>query len=390
MMKTSSSSENKPCCSKSCKKNTDSLNSKITKLTDKLDDRENVLLHYKAGLAQVEARLAEHRNQEVKYCEKIKILEFKVKARGNCIESLTKELELIKKEKEGLESKLTGFQTASKDLDSLLESQRLDKNKEGLGYSAVPPPPAQVYSPPKKDLSWTGLLEFADDTVTDYSRAVPTIESSPDDVQNKNPSVTKTEASPSTISSKPFIKFVKVADRSTEDKIDKKETARKSTVKYAELYRKPSKKWVDHGRSWAKNNNTHKSMSPIPDIHRPYRPPIRPVRSNINVAQHERTSFYKPAHSYAQRPFQRESAVRTQSRVLKVSTVCCCCSRQVNTARPKEVINRRNWVNDIKASACWVWKHVKPNSASIILKKYDYVDVRGRSRSVMAWVPKMV
>nr|GEV17181.1 hypothetical protein [Tanacetum cinerariifolium] len=340
MMKTSSSSENKPCCSKSCKKNTDSLNSKITKLTDKLDDSENVLFHYKAGLAQVEARLAEHRNQEVKY--------------WNCIESLTKELELIKKEKEGLESKLTGFQTASKDLDSLLESQRLDKNKEGLGYSAVPPPLAQVYSPPKKDLSWTRLLEFADDTVTDYSRAAPTIESSPDDVQNKNPSVTKTEASPSTISSKPFIKFVKAADRSTEDKTDKKETARKSTVKYVELYRKPSKKstvrgnqinWnnlksqqLDHGRSWVKNNNTHKT------------------------------------HSYAQRPFQRESAVRTQSQVLRVSTVCCCCSRQVNTARPKEVINRRNWVNDIKASACWVWKSVKPNSASIILKKYDYVD----------------
>nr|GFC22701.1 ubiquitin hydrolase [Tanacetum cinerariifolium] len=32
---------------------------------------------------------------------------------------------------------------------------RSDKNKEGLGYSAVPPPIAQIYSSPKKDLSWT-------------------------------------------------------------------------------------------------------------------------------------------------------------------------------------------------------------------------------------------
>nr|GFD41036.1 hypothetical protein [Tanacetum cinerariifolium] len=48
--------------------------------------------------------------------------------------------------------------------NSLLESQRLDKNKEELGYIVVPPPPAQVYSPPKKDLSWTGLPEFTDDT----------------------------------------------------------------------------------------------------------------------------------------------------------------------------------------------------------------------------------
>nr|GEX90161.1 hypothetical protein [Tanacetum cinerariifolium] len=179
-----------------------------------------------------EARLAEHRNQEVKYCEKIRVLEFKIESKANCIESLTKELELIKKEKEGLDSKLAGFQTASNDLDSLLESQRLDKNKEGLGYNVVPPPPAQVYSPPKKDLSWIGLLEFANDTVTYYSRPAPTIESSLDDAQNRNPFVTETEASPSTISPKPFIKFVNATDRSTETKIAKVETA-KPTVKYA-------------------------------------------------------------------------------------------------------------------------------------------------------------
>nr|GFC02593.1 ubiquitin hydrolase [Tanacetum cinerariifolium] len=253
------------------------------------------------GLAQVEARLARHRNQELKYCEKIRVLEFKTESRANYIESLTKDLELLKKKKGELDTKLTGFQTASKDLDSLFESQRLDKNKEGLGYNAVPPLPAQIYSPSKKDLSWTGLLEFADDTVTDYSRPSPTIESTSDDAQNRNPSVTETEASPSTISPKPFIKFMKATDRSTETKTAKVETA-KPTVKYAVMYNKSSKsskvrgnqrnwnnlkshqlganfvmkkracyncgdfdhlaydcyKWVDHGRSWVKNNNTHK------------------------------------------------------------------------------------------------------------------------------------
>nr|GFB61854.1 hypothetical protein [Tanacetum cinerariifolium] len=169
------------CCSKSCKKNTDSLNSKITELTDTLGDIENMLFYYKLALAQVEARLTEHRNQEVKYCKKIRVLEFKVEARANYIKSLTKDLEFLKKERGKLETKLTGFQTSLKDLDSLLESQRLDKSKEGLGYSAVSPPPAQVYSPPKKDLSWTRLLEFADDTVTDYSRPSPAIESTSDD-----------------------------------------------------------------------------------------------------------------------------------------------------------------------------------------------------------------
>nr|GEU92239.1 putative ribonuclease H-like domain-containing protein [Tanacetum cinerariifolium] len=145
-----------------------------------------------------------------------------------------------KKEKDDLDSKLTGFQSASKDLDNLLKSQRSDKNKEGLGYSVVPPP-AQVYSPLKKDMSWIGLLEFVDDTITNYSMPSPAIESKSDDLQTKNPFVTETRASSSTILSKPAINFMKSIDRPTETKTDKVETAKKPVVKYAKLYRKTSK-----------------------------------------------------------------------------------------------------------------------------------------------------
>nr|GEY34352.1 hypothetical protein [Tanacetum cinerariifolium] len=188
-------------------------------------------------LAQVESRLVEHKDREIKYYEKIRGLEFKTESSDEYIKILKKELDLIKKEKEGLDIKLTGFQTASKDLDSLLESQRLDKNKEGLGYNIVPPPPAQLYSPPKKDLSWTGLSEFADDTITDYSRPSPTIKSNTDDT-NINYSVSETRESASIITSKPVIKFVKAAKRPTTNMV---EIAKKPTVKYAELYRKTTK-----------------------------------------------------------------------------------------------------------------------------------------------------
>nr|GEU43000.1 putative reverse transcriptase, RNA-dependent DNA polymerase [Tanacetum cinerariifolium] len=157
-------------CSKDCKKNTYSLN----------------------RLAQVESRLVEHKDREIKYCEKIR------------------------------------------------------------GYSVVPPPPAQIYSSPKKDMSWTGLPEFKDDIVTDYSRPAPTVESSPDDAQNKSPSVTKTKASPSTISPKSFIKFVKANDSPTTSKTDKAEKDKKSPIKYAEQYRKPTHKPNVRGnqRNW--------------------------------------------------------------------------------------------------------------------------------------------
>nr|GEY73406.1 hypothetical protein [Tanacetum cinerariifolium] len=266
-------------CSKDCKKNTNSLNSKITDLTDKLFDAKNMIYHYKLGLAQVKSGLAEHKDREIKYCEKIKGLEFKTESSDEYIEILKKEVDLLKKEKEGLDGKLAGFQTAFKDLDSLLESQRLDKNKEGLGYSVVLPPPTQIYSSPKKDMSWTRLPEFKDDTVTDYSRPVPMVESSPDDAQNRNPFVTE-EASPSTILPKSFIKFVKANDSPTKSKIDKAKKAKKSHVKYAEQYREPPKKPNKKGKNETSKsqNTTHKSFTPRPVVHKPYRPTMRPVR----------------------------------------------------------------------------------------------------------------
>nr|GEW30087.1 hypothetical protein [Tanacetum cinerariifolium] len=124
-------------------------------------------------------------------------------------------------------------------------SSSLDnENKEGLGYSAVPPPPAQIYSPLKKDLSWTGLPEFVDDIVTDYRRPTPSIDTSKynkSELQSSNFFVFEHGESTGSIMSKPMIKFVKEADCPRVIKINNTENARKSTVKYAEMYRNISK-----------------------------------------------------------------------------------------------------------------------------------------------------
>nr|GEY83694.1 hypothetical protein [Tanacetum cinerariifolium] len=370
-------------CSKDCKKNNDSLNSKITDLTDKLFDAKNMIYHYKLGLAQVESRLVEHKDKEIKYCEKIKGIEFRTESNNDYIEILKKELETLKKEKEGVDGKLAGFLTTSKDLDNLIKSQRSDKNKEGLGYSDVPPPPAQIYSSPKKDLSWTGLLQFADDTVTDYSRPSPTMESNSGDDQNKNPSVLETDASPGTITPKPFIKFVKPSNSLSKSKIGKSKTPKKPPVKYAEQYKKPNKKPNKKGEKGTSRsqNNTHESFTPRPVVHRPYRPPVKPIRTNMNGARPNRTSFNKQAHSYENKPFQRTSTVRSQFRApwvptanknfppvsKKFSTV----SRNFPTVNRKFPIANRKFSTGgikfstadmgkkgkaVKSSACWFWK----------------------------------
>nr|GEY77491.1 hypothetical protein [Tanacetum cinerariifolium] len=81
---------------------------------------------------------------------------------------------------------------------------------EGVGYNAIPPPAADLYLSSKKDLSWTGLPKFVDDTVTDYSMPSPTVASTSAEGQNKDTSTSKNVASPNP--PKPFVKFVKPKD----------------------------------------------------------------------------------------------------------------------------------------------------------------------------------
>nr|GEV78678.1 ribonuclease H-like domain-containing protein [Tanacetum cinerariifolium] len=205
-----------------------------------------------------------------------------VEVRNNKIKNLMNELEHVKKEKKGLDNKLTGFESASKDLDTLLGSQRTDKNKEGLGYNGE---------------------------------------------------------SSSSIMSKPMIKFLKAADCPGVIKTNKTETARKSLVKYAEIYRNTSKSPKVTGKNWPKNNFAHKNVTPRAVLLKTGRTPIAVNRTNMNVAQPKMTTFSKTAHLNVRMPFQGKSTVRTQSRVLRVSTA-----------------DLGNMREAIKASACWIWR----------------------------------
>nr|GEZ34604.1 hypothetical protein [Tanacetum cinerariifolium]GEZ77791.1 hypothetical protein [Tanacetum cinerariifolium] len=154
------------------------------------------------------------------------------------------ELEEVKKEKESIDLKIENFENASKDLDRLLGSLKIDKDMKGVGfnkYCAVPPPPAHVNSPPKKDLSWMGLPEFVDDTVTDYTRPTPSID------------VLKSlRGSFDNVVPKPMIKFVKETGCSNATKVNNTKNARKPTVKYAEMYRNTSQspKVMGNQRNW--------------------------------------------------------------------------------------------------------------------------------------------
>nr|GEV00319.1 hypothetical protein [Tanacetum cinerariifolium] len=255
--------------------------------------------------SQVESRLVEYKEREVKYTEKIRTLEYYNDSYKECNDSLKKKLETLQQENEGVDGKLAGLLIASKDIDNLIESQRPS----------------------------------------------PTAESISEDDQNRNTSVSKTVASP--ITSKPFIKFVRPKDSQSDSKTDKKETHRKPPVKYAEQYIKLNMKPMARGnqRNWNNlksqqlgpdfvmkkkecfncGNFNHlandcrkrvkQNFTPRPFAHKPYRLSQRPVKTHMNDARPNRTFFNKQAYSYTNRHVHRTSAVRSPSRAPWVLTV---------------------------------------------------------------------
>ncbi|GJW31867.1 reverse transcriptase domain-containing protein [Tanacetum coccineum] len=377
MSSSSSSSDNEvyddSYCSKSCRKNTENLNTKINKLNEELSDCETDLYNYKRGLSQVEARLVEFKVNETKFCERIRVLERDVEIRDNKIESLKNELEELKKEKESIDHKLAGFGNASKDLNDLLESQKSAKDKTGVGfneYTAVPPPPAQVYSPPKKDLSWMGLPEFVDDTVTDYSRPTPSIKVSKDvSIEQKSNSDSSFEkgGSVGNITSKPKIRFVKETGCPSASKVNNTENSRKPTVKYAEMYRNTSQSPRVRGnqRNWNNQKSqqlgsnfvmNNKACFACGSFNHLIKDCKRKVQKHVwnNARRVNHHNSHKMSYPHPKRNFVPKAVLmKTGMRPLNAARP----GVGVNAAKQKAAYNavKGNRFNVVKASACWVW-----------------------------------
>ncbi|GJU41737.1 ribonuclease H-like domain-containing protein [Tanacetum coccineum] len=125
-------------CSKSCLKTIESLKSQNDQLLKDLKKSKLMVLGYKTG--EITIRV------------------------------LRKKLEIVQKEKDGIQLNIDKFEHASKSLDKLIECQIVDNCKKGLGYknyNAVSPPYTGNFMPPTPDLSFTGLDEFVNEPVVE-------------------------------------------------------------------------------------------------------------------------------------------------------------------------------------------------------------------------------
>ncbi|GJX36767.1 ribonuclease H-like domain-containing protein [Tanacetum coccineum] len=113
-------------------------------------------------------------------------------------------------------------------------------------------------------------------------------------------------------------------------------------------------------------------------------------KSKVNDALPKTYSYFK-AHSSVRRAFNQKSASKTNNYNEKVNTARV---NNVTTAGPKAVVSAAvgNGENAVKSSACWIWRptgnvidHTSKDNRSYMLKIFDYVDLQGRLKSVMAW-----
>ncbi|GJX90478.1 ribonuclease H-like domain-containing protein [Tanacetum coccineum] len=343
----------------------------ITQIYD--DDIEE--MEYGFAIYKKEEKVEEpsHKANRASTCEKIRVLERDLELKDYKIDNLTNELEKVKKERDGIDSKLEKFVNSSKNLDQMLETQRPVKDKMGLRlneYSGVPPPPTQAYSSPMPDLSWTGLLEFTDNTVTDYTRPTPSVDVT-NDVRSKLDRNNLTDCdqggTSSNVVSKPIINFVKESGCPSASKVNNTENSRKPTVKYSEMYRNTSQSPRVRGnhRNWNNQKSqqlgsnfvmNNKACFACGSFNHLIKDCKRKVQKHVwnNARRVNHHNSHKMSYPHPKRNIVPKAVLmKTSMRPLNAARPRV----RVNAAKQKAAYNvvKGNRFNAVKLSACWVW-----------------------------------
>ncbi|GJY54330.1 ribonuclease H-like domain-containing protein [Tanacetum coccineum] len=290
--------------------------------------------------------------------------------------------------------------------------QTTDKSRKGVGfvsYNVVLPPHTRLFSPLTLDLSNSGLEEFQQPEIEGYGPK--TSKSVSEDISNE---VRKSPNSQ-------FVEELVSDDKSQSPRGNQRNWNNQKSQQLGSdfvMYNKAcfvcgsfdhvqadcnyhQRERVVSGNNYTRVNYSYSAKKAHPSAHRNMVPrgvlmktDLRPL--NTARPTHPKTIVYsarlmshfsKSAQSTIKRPYEIRTTLTNKNFSQKVNTAkgkfYTARSKVVNTARPNSVVVnavRENQVNAVKASACWVWRPTKLNSASITLKRHNYVDARGRSK----------
>ncbi|GJU17109.1 ribonuclease H-like domain-containing protein [Tanacetum coccineum] len=366
--------------SKTYLKSFETLKTQLDDLRIEFNKSEFNLATYKRGLASIE--------------EQIVVLKRDISYKDSEISELKSELEKLKQEKESNQLKIENFDNASKSLDKLIGSQIPDKSRKGLGfvsYNVVPPPHTGLFAPPTLDLSNFGFKEFQQPKFEGYGPKIS--KSVSENVSNE---VRKTLDAPLV---KELVSDVdkfekKIVFPTKIEFVKQQEKPNRKPVKYAEMYKSKTnynyhqRERVLSGSNYTRVNYNYSPQKAHPSAQRNMVPKAVLMKNGLrllNTARpvnnaHPKTTVYgtrpmsrfsKSAQSTVKRPFYTRTTLTNKNLTQKVNTA----KGNFYTARPNTtVVNavRANQVNAVKASACWVWRPTKLNSASFTFKRHNY------------------
>ncbi|GJX78045.1 putative ribonuclease H-like domain-containing protein [Tanacetum coccineum] len=357
-------------------------------------------------LESVEARLLVVKKNEFVYEEDIKLLKREIYLRDLDLTELKRKLELATKEKDEVQVTIQNFENSSKSLTRLLDRQIMDKCKIGLGYNVVPPPYTRNFMPPKSDLVYPSLDDFVevDESVSESVVEKPTVET------NEPKNARKGNGAPIIEDSVSKSKEEDVPKSKTVEMFNKPSFAKINFIKSTEHVKSLRKTLVDKNRKNTPSPRENKrnwnqymsqklgsdfkmvnkachvcgSFDHLKNDCNNWSGPIsvnttRPVntiqsRTAVNNSGPMK-NVINNAYSIARRPFNKITAANNSNFTKKVNNVK---GTRVNTARPKAVISdvKGNKGNDVKASACWVWRP-KHKVLDHVSRNNDYEEIDG-------------
>nr|GEX61718.1 ribonuclease H-like domain-containing protein [Tanacetum cinerariifolium] len=411
-------------CSKECLKSYEALQKQYDQQREALNKSNLEIIGYQIGLELLEVRIVVYEKNEAIYEEDIAFLKYDVQVKDVSIKEIKNQLENALKEKVELKLKLEKFETSSKNLNKLINSQISAIDKTGLGYDGqmnesdlndihvnesevltnvfvsresdgddnqvndrfqksegyhvVPFPYIGNYMPPRADLSFAGLDNFVfKSKVSETITSVPKIKtnaSKPRKDSLEKPKILRSSAP-----------LIEEWESDSEDENVFKPKKNKLTHPHPKRNFIPAAVLTKFGQVPvnAAKQSSHREAASVSAARRVNTAASRPNRNNALPTTY---SYFK-AHSPVRRPFNQKSAAKTNNFNEKVNTVKV---NNVTTAGPKAVVNaiEGNKNNAVKSLACWIWRpkgnlidHISKDSGSYTLKRFNYVDPHGRLKS---------
>nr|GFA40118.1 hypothetical protein [Tanacetum cinerariifolium] len=325
--------------------------------------------------------------------------------RDNALVNLRQTLEKAEQERDDLKLKLEKFQTSFKNLTELLASQTnakiesdeswpssslYDRFQSSDGYHAVPLPYIGTFMPPKPNLVFNNVPNGVrtdhylfnvklsptkpdQDLSHTYRPSTPIIEDWVSDFEDES----KTKP-PQNVSS-----FVQPTEQV---KSPRHSVSHVETSIPAATPKPASPKHTSNGKKGIEKHALHVVLAVVLTPSKPVPiTAVRPVNTTVPKTSVTRPKQVKPIVTKPKSPIKRHinrsPSPKASNSPPKVTAVTV---PVVNAAQGSQ--GKWEW-----KPKCLILDHVFCNtSASITLKRFDYNDAFGRSKSVMTWVPKRI